>query len=482
MATATTEDLFVLEVCNENIRALSHVLQLILRVGKELYIEIDGDDVTFHSMNDSKSAYVSVEMKDIFFSRKDLKTEEFSCKIPIKPVHTIFRNLKSMRKLTITSSIESGEHGLTFQFLYINGIKRSHRFVIQESGIVRALFDEESASYLQSEPKVFMQLFHHVHQSSEIAVEAFAEEFHMRSYHRDDGFGAKRHVSTILRIHVNEFDRYDFKYEEDEKQGLIICFKESRSLLAFCESVDIPMFTLFFSEGGQPVKVQCDNGFFAVSVIIASLEYKDRTAVAQHAAAGQAQKENNSRAQNENGVGPQVRDVSIRRMRDRESVKRPASGQPKRRRSGQIRLTAPEEEESMNEHGGRDADGGGGNGCEDEDEDEDGNHEVLGAAEDKGVEGDSRRHASTTRTVIYGSDQEEAEGENDGTGSDSDDGEYRAYSHKHQSTSKERPFVLTMSESADSPMMPKHPRAGLSASLKRRLIDSQSDPVGSPGY
>ena len=78
--------LLLVRIGTENIKLLSAALHLLQKVSKELIIETEGGILTFRSLNDPKSAFMTVEFGEDFFDEFGTGTssEKFSCKVPIK--------------------------------------------------------------------------------------------------------------------------------------------------------------------------------------------------------------------------------------------------------------------------------------------------------------------------------------------------------------------------------------------------------------
>lgn len=74
----------------DNIKVLSAILNLLQKIGKELIIEFENGVMTFRSLNDPKSAFISVEFDrdyfEEFFTAEN--AENFSCKVTIKVILT----------------------------------------------------------------------------------------------------------------------------------------------------------------------------------------------------------------------------------------------------------------------------------------------------------------------------------------------------------------------------------------------------------
>ena len=127
--------------------------------------------------------------------------------------------------------------------MHIAGIRRTHRFLYQDSDIISATFDESSSSYLQCQPKVLSELLAHIHTkwSEEVAWDIGPSSFRLRTFHGHramdrappanavTGIG-RAHMSSEMCINpTSEFDVYDFR--SSEPQEIVVCVKEVRAVL-----------------------------------------------------------------------------------------------------------------------------------------------------------------------------------------------------------------------------------------------------------
>lgn len=117
------------------------------------------------------------------------------------------------------------------------GIRRTHRFIYQDSDIVSAMFDETSSSCLQCQPKVLIELFAHIHSrwSEEIAFDISQRNFRLRTFHHNNDRSNPTAPTAIGRAHMSsemcidpssEFDIYNIK--SAEPQEIVVCCKEVR--------------------------------------------------------------------------------------------------------------------------------------------------------------------------------------------------------------------------------------------------------------
>ena len=250
-------------------------------------------------------------------------TSGFSCKIPIKPLCTVFKsNLKTMKHMTVRAhTTRDRGHELAFELAGQGGVVRTHRFHYADCDVMNALFDADAASYLSCRPAFFADVLEHFYQSPELKIEASSSVFTVSSFHQDDAAaasaaasapsnnasgsssssssgggvvaavgGSKKHLSTTLSVNVAEFDEYVFNGEapppedpddDEEEEGgvephseeLVACVKEMRAMLQYCVVVERPTFVLYFTAGGRPIKLSSGTqNDVQVDLVLATLE------------------------------------------------------------------------------------------------------------------------------------------------------------------------------------------------------------------
>lgn len=83
---------FSAKICNVHLKSFCACLQFLLKIGKELIVEIANDILTFRTLNDSKSVFAAIEFcTNNFFETFECTTDAsmngiFACKLPIKVV------------------------------------------------------------------------------------------------------------------------------------------------------------------------------------------------------------------------------------------------------------------------------------------------------------------------------------------------------------------------------------------------------------
>lgn len=157
------------------------------------------------------------------------------------------RNLKTIQNIIICAQYSSKNgHELIFELTVGNCITRTHRFHYSDCEIMSAIFDQQSASHIRCEPKVFTKLLDHFYHSPEISIEASINHFEVKSFHHEQPFdntghnggrsNVMRHMTTGLVVNVGEFDEYNFtdcnpasdglRLSEDRCEELVVCSKE----------------------------------------------------------------------------------------------------------------------------------------------------------------------------------------------------------------------------------------------------------------
>ena len=300
--------------------------------------------LTLRALNDAKCAFIAVELDRNFFIRFDHNStlNTFCCKVPIKPLGYIFKNLKAISTLTITVQTSNGNrHELIFEMLCTTGVVRKHKFGYSDCDLMTAVFDEEIASHLRCAPKVFGSMLDHFYHCAELSIEASPSGFRVKSYHQQDEAGAgfvgtsssslsavaggpvtKKYMSTDLSVNVSEFEEYEFVSpdymtsrtgggnvegagggEEEDFEELVVCSKELCAMLGFCESTEVAYFFLHFTCGGQPIKLSStrDTGgghraLIKVELVLATLETR-RQAIRKQAQEQQHQRQQRQQRQ-----------------------------------------------------------------------------------------------------------------------------------------------------------------------------------------
>ena len=156
----------------------------------------------------------------------------------LQPICVIFRTLKGMRQLKIRAGmVDESEHELVFEIVLMNDIVRTYRFRYVDCEVLSAVFDEETCSYVRAKPRLFSQLLNHIYQSPEVCIEAGADFFSVRSFHKaaesvlNDGGGNARFMRTGLSVNIQEFEQYEYT-STIQSEELIFCVKEVSSCCA----------------------------------------------------------------------------------------------------------------------------------------------------------------------------------------------------------------------------------------------------------
>ena len=169
------------------------------------------------------------------------------------------RNLKTIQNIIMCAqySAKNG-HELVFELTVANCITRTHRFHYSDCEIMSAIFDQQSASHIRCEPKVFTKLLDHFYHSPEISIEASVNHFEVKSFHHEQPFdvagynGARsnvmKHMTTGLVVNIGEFDEYNFTdcnaasdglgLSDSRCEELVVCSKEVSSAVSLVPTMN----------------------------------------------------------------------------------------------------------------------------------------------------------------------------------------------------------------------------------------------------
>jgi len=262
-----------IKVGHAGLKPLSSALNFLLKVGKDLVVEVEADAMTLRSLNDPKSAFASITFPVSFFDEYTLRVvppkPAMSFKLALRPICAIMKNFRKVRSLVIRTDpnaqpAQGDDLQLFFEMDSEMGIRRIHKFTYMDSEVINAAFDEGSASSLRVQARNFTTYLQHIHQHSvEVQMDAAPDAFRVKSYHKvtvqdplaaGGQAGQPRHMTTEMSIDLTEFEHYDYRAEEREVM-LIFCLKELKGLLTLCDQTDVMDMELFFVESGAPVKV-----------------------------------------------------------------------------------------------------------------------------------------------------------------------------------------------------------------------------------
>ena len=122
------------------------------------------------------------------FSFDSSISDTFSCKVAVRPVCLIFKNVKGVRSITISAKKVGIEHELVFHFMLPNSISKRYRFRYQECEVLTPTFDEDDPenpiSYVQAKPGVFYQMLQLLNNAPEVQITATHNLFSIRSYNK----------------------------------------------------------------------------------------------------------------------------------------------------------------------------------------------------------------------------------------------------------------------------------------------------------
>ncbi|CAM9580845.1 unnamed protein product, partial [Phaeothamnion confervicola] len=313
-----------------NLKTFAYAVQCLGKVGKELFLEGTSQRLILRTLNDAKSCFcafyfVNNGFFETFSSEFASQTQgggnsrSVSCKILIKAVYNILRTLRNVVRLVIFVEEEDDAHiepclgfqvdaahrrsrrhrcpslppsplpafnaGAYIQMHCDYGIRKQHRFGLQDCEVLSAMFNRNEGSQFMCPPAQLSQLFEHIHGAAEVAVMVRPDVLCVRSYHHEavgmTSLASRAVLNTEMSIASSEFDEYRFEPPQgssgsgngdDAAVELIFSLKEVRALLAFCEQSNADNIGTLFTGIGCPVMFQTLSKTYSAELILATME------------------------------------------------------------------------------------------------------------------------------------------------------------------------------------------------------------------
>lgn len=260
-----------------NVKILARAIHTLAKIGDEMYVNPQEESISFRTANMARSAYSDFTFHKNFFSYYvlgDLEEEEAQkCKISMRSAMTVFKSAHTLDKLVETCHIhlEVEACNLVFILKYKNGVNKSHLTPILDSEKLQASFTKVGMSNeLVSQARTLMDALHNFPQSLiEITLEITPHKLLFRNY-VDDASVMINTTRTQLALGIGEFDHYTIGNETN----VTFCLKEVRALLAFSESVGVPI-TTSFGTAGRPILFTLKSQAFEINLLLATLSPDD---------------------------------------------------------------------------------------------------------------------------------------------------------------------------------------------------------------
>ncbi|XP_064198001.1 cell cycle checkpoint control protein RAD9A isoform X1 [Anguilla rostrata] len=257
-------------VTGGHVKVLATAIHSLSRIGEDLYLQPQEDELALRTVNSSHSAYACFLFSPPFFQQySSCKSPTFHCKMAIKCVQAVFRSLSSLEKMVERCRIQlnSEKSRLTFTLHCKHGLLKTHNLSIQDCESLQAVFNKEScANVLRAQPRLLVETVLHFPTSvEEVSVSVSSERVCFRNHVEEEAEQSKA-VLTELSLSAKEFEQFTVGCPG----RVTFCLKEMRGLLMFAESSGLPV-SLHFDEPGRPVILSLTESVLEVNFVLATL-------------------------------------------------------------------------------------------------------------------------------------------------------------------------------------------------------------------
>ncbi|XP_017881654.1 cell cycle checkpoint control protein RAD9A [Ceratina calcarata] len=256
-----------------NVKVLAKAVHTLAKIGDEMYIEPQENNVAFRTVNMANSAYADFVFFENFFAHYaygDLQeSDALKCKISMRSAMAVFKSINVIDKQVETCHIklEPNASEIIFILKYKNSIIKTHLLPILDCEILQTGYDKDSASNkLSFQAQVFGDAIQNFHQQLvEITLEVAAQKLLLRNY-VDDTTGLSNTTRTQLVLAKGEFNRYDVSSET----AITFCMKEFKSILSFAETVGASV-SIYFGAAGRPAIFALKHPSFETNLVLSTL-------------------------------------------------------------------------------------------------------------------------------------------------------------------------------------------------------------------
>lgn len=247
----------------KSVKAVAKAIQVLSKLGDELYIEGYKDKLTFRTVNSSRSAYACFEFQRGFFSKYELTVDgedetgegySINCKTLSKSCLGIFRSLTQIDKTVVTCKMQvnTDDSQLVFKLLCKHGIVKTHRLNFEDSDSIQAVYDMEDFNSSFSVPaRLLSDSMQHFHfNTDEVTFNTTSSDLTIENYVGDLSAVVNRSnmLCTKVTLHQDEFN--DFKVAANAK--LTFCLKELRAISSFCDFTNQSL-RVNYTDAGAPI-------------------------------------------------------------------------------------------------------------------------------------------------------------------------------------------------------------------------------------
>ncbi|KAL7286043.1 hypothetical protein TKK_0019652 [Trichogramma kaykai] len=254
-----------------NIKILARAIQMLSKIGEEMFVQPQEDCLSFRTVNSSNSAFVDITFQENYFSYyayEDLEeSDSLKCKILIRSALAVFKGNLDKQVESCHIQLDPNSEQLTFVLKYRNSIIKTHLLPILDCETIKANYKKDgTANHLRIQPRVMNDVVQNFQQSLlEITLEVLQEKVLIRNY-IDESSNVSNETRTQCNFSVGEFDEYNIESDTI----ITFCLKELRAILSLADILSQPI-DIHFERPGRPVVFVCKSGSMESNLVLATL-------------------------------------------------------------------------------------------------------------------------------------------------------------------------------------------------------------------
>ncbi|CAF0830615.1 unnamed protein product [Adineta ricciae] len=252
-----TEKKFHFVIPTEHVRHFGKTLQVLTKLGEEIYIELSTktNGLSFRTANQSRSSYSCITFNREFFEEwphDDLQKEKIKCRISAKRCMSAVHAVLSSKLTRLELIFDDQKSNLSFVLHCRYNIVKVHSCFYIDCEKLQARFDKQSyKNSVSIMSKTLQELTAHFPAKwDEITIRATKDQFLIKKcdeiVHDDDSVVYSMNFQVVCE--PREFISYDIQYNSD----ITFCLREFKFLLGLADLVNLPI-TLLFDARGRPI-------------------------------------------------------------------------------------------------------------------------------------------------------------------------------------------------------------------------------------
>ncbi|KAF2075107.1 hypothetical protein CYY_003584 [Polysphondylium violaceum] len=266
-----------LVVAHRNIKNFAKGLQCISKIGDDLYIEGNEEEIRFTTVNNSKSTFVVFTFnKDFFETYEILDSSNVPYKVKSKLCFHMFKSLATIEKCALTADNEGNK--ISFYILGKTGIEKTYQINFECQRPLKALFNKDTPYRVIAKPKQMHGcLGYFANQLEEITLSLQKDRIVLKCYTDDAKKNKNKMLQTEISLDRKNFDEY---FIDDNFQNVVtemsFSYKDFKTIMSYCEAINVGSVGFLAEASGRPFVTTVRHGStFSVDFVLATLGNND---------------------------------------------------------------------------------------------------------------------------------------------------------------------------------------------------------------